>query len=344
MLCMMISGLKQPGNDIDVFLNPLIEDLKLLRNEGVDMFDTFKNESFWLHAVLFCTINDFPTYGNLSGYNVKCQKGCPICEAKTTYEQLKHERKIVYLGHHRFLKKYHLYRRLKEAFNGYQEHDICPAPWSGVEIYQKIKNVNVTFGKMKKKQTVSEIWKKRSIFFYLPYWCKLDVGHCIDVMHIANNVCDSLIGTLMNIKGKIKDDVNARLDLIEMNIWEDLTPLEVGKRTSLPVAYYNLSKKEKTRFCECLKGVKVPQCYLSNVKSHVSMNYFKLIGLKSALALQSCMRIVPSWSRNLSPAKTKGCPSGRLHSDAHVSIRAKKHQMCILASVLETTYLTRVLA
>jgi len=40
---MMISGPKQPGNDIDVYLNSLIEDLKLLWNEGVDVFDAFKN-------------------------------------------------------------------------------------------------------------------------------------------------------------------------------------------------------------------------------------------------------------------------------------------------------------
>ena len=38
-------------------------------------------------------------------------------------------------------------------------------------------------------------------FFYLPYWCKLDVRYCIDVMHKKKNVCDNLIGTLLNIKG-----------------------------------------------------------------------------------------------------------------------------------------------
>jgi len=73
-------------------------------------------------------------------------------------------------------------------------------------------------------------------FFYLPYWCKLDVRHCLDVMHVEQNVCDSLIGTLLNIKGKTKDGVNACLDLIEMNIREELTPREVGKRTYLPAA------------------------------------------------------------------------------------------------------------
>jgi len=34
MLSMMISGPKQPGNDIDVYLNPLIEDMKLLWDDG----------------------------------------------------------------------------------------------------------------------------------------------------------------------------------------------------------------------------------------------------------------------------------------------------------------------
>jgi len=100
-------------------------------------------------------------------------------------------------------------------------------------------------------------------------------------MHVKKNVCDSLIGILLNIKGKTKDGVNAHLDLTEMNILEELTPREVGKRTYLLAACYTLSKKEKTSFCECLKGVKVPQGYSSNVKSLVSLNDLKLIGLKS---------------------------------------------------------------
>jgi len=65
---------------------------------------------------------------------------------------------------------------------------------------------------------VTNIWKKKSIFFDLPYWSRLDVRLCIDVMHIEKNVCDSLIGTLLNINGKTKDGINARLDLIEINI------------------------------------------------------------------------------------------------------------------------------
>jgi len=77
---------------------------------------------------------------------------------------------------------------------------------------------------MKKKQNMTKIWKKRSIFFYLPYRFKVDVRQCIDVMHIEKNVCDSLIRIVLNIKGKTKDGVNARLNSIEINIREELAP------------------------------------------------------------------------------------------------------------------------
>ena len=78
MLSMMISSPRQPRNDIDVYLSPLIEDLTKLLDEGFAVFDGYQNETFKLRKMLFCTINDFPTYGNLSGYSVKGHRACPI--------------------------------------------------------------------------------------------------------------------------------------------------------------------------------------------------------------------------------------------------------------------------
>ena len=100
-------------------------------------------------------------------------------------------------------------------------------------------------------------------------------------MHVEKNVCDSLIGTLLNIKGKTNDSLNARLDMVDMKIREQLKPCDRGKRTYLPPAACTLSKKEKTSFCQCLYGIKVPQGYSSNVKSLVSLQDLKLVGLKS---------------------------------------------------------------
>ena len=98
-LCMMIAGPRQPGNDIDVYLTPLIEDLKQLWEEGVDVWDANVQQTFRLRTMVFCTINDFPAYGNLSGYSVKGHHACPICEKNTSFIQLKHGKKTVYTRH-----------------------------------------------------------------------------------------------------------------------------------------------------------------------------------------------------------------------------------------------------
>jgi len=99
MLSMMISGPRQSGKDIDVYLRPLIKDLRLLWNDGVEVFDAYEKVNFNLRALLFCTINDFSAYENLNGYSVKGHHICPICEKNTSYHQLKYERKTFYISH-----------------------------------------------------------------------------------------------------------------------------------------------------------------------------------------------------------------------------------------------------
>ena len=60
MLTLLISGPKQPGNDIYVYLVPLIDDLKELWDVGVDVYDAYKKKIFKLRVVLLWTVNDFP--------------------------------------------------------------------------------------------------------------------------------------------------------------------------------------------------------------------------------------------------------------------------------------------
>ena len=59
MMSVLIQGPKQPGNDIDVYLRPLVEELlQLWDANGVRVWDEHKKEEFDLHALLFVTIND----------------------------------------------------------------------------------------------------------------------------------------------------------------------------------------------------------------------------------------------------------------------------------------------
>ena len=59
MMPVLIQGPKQPGNDIDVYLRPLGDELLQLWNgRGVHVWDENEQEEFDLHALLFVTIND----------------------------------------------------------------------------------------------------------------------------------------------------------------------------------------------------------------------------------------------------------------------------------------------
>ena len=99
---------------------------------------------------------------------------------------------------------------------------------------------------------------KKSIFFELEYWMHLPIQHNLDVMHIEKNVCDSIIGTLLNIGGKTKYGVNSRMDLVEMGLREELAPQVNDRGTYLPLACYTLSLNEKRMVCETLYELKVP--------------------------------------------------------------------------------------
>ena len=114
--------------------------------------------------------------------------------------------------------------------------------------------------------------------FDLPYWSDLDVRHCIDVIHVEKNMCDSVIGTLLNIQGKTNDGLNTHQDLVKMSIHEQLHSMFDGKKIYLPPTCHTLSRKEKTSLCYC---VKVSQGYNSNIKSLVQLKNMKLVGLKS---------------------------------------------------------------
>jgi hypothetical protein len=63
---MIIFGPKQPGNDIDVFLEPLMEDMKILWEKGVKMMDVFLKNEFTLKAIIFVTITDYSSLFSLS--------------------------------------------------------------------------------------------------------------------------------------------------------------------------------------------------------------------------------------------------------------------------------------
>jgi len=172
MMSMLIPGPKSPGNNIDVYLQPLIDELKELWEKGVETWDAKVKKNFTLRAVLLWTVNDFPAYAMLSGWSTKGKFACPYCHKDTDYLWLKFGSKHCYMGHCRFLPSEHRWRRNKVSFNNKVEHREAPVPLSGEQVLQQYESFEqVTFGRTtckKRKQREEDNrwhnWRKKSIF------------------------------------------------------------------------------------------------------------------------------------------------------------------------------------
>jgi hypothetical protein len=123
MLTIFVSGTKQPGDSIDAYLRPLVDDLKILWKPSVpEVCDEYKRAEFTMHAMLFTTVNDNPAQRNLSRQSKRKGAACPHCLEDTCAILLRHSKKYVFMGHCRFLSKKHPYRAMDCQFNGEKEN------------------------------------------------------------------------------------------------------------------------------------------------------------------------------------------------------------------------------
>ncbi|KAL0355354.1 UNVERIFIED_CONTAM: hypothetical protein Sradi_3982300 [Sesamum radiatum] len=113
-------------------------------------------------------------------------------------------------------------------------------------------------------------WTKKSIFWELEYWSTHLIRYNLDVMHIEKNVFDNIFNTVMDIKGKTKDNLNARKDL---KIICNRPELEVDERRPnvMPKAVYTLTREQKRRICEWITYLKFSDGYASNLARCVDM-------------------------------------------------------------------------
>ncbi|WVZ81667.1 hypothetical protein U9M48_029020 [Paspalum notatum var. saurae] len=224
----------------DVFLEPLMEDMAKLWNDGI-----------------------------------KGKKGCLSCLDATTSEYLDGSKKVVYTKYRRFLVEGHRYRRkqFNNHFDGKDEKGSVPRRrHDSKHVFDMVKKINIVYGKkIKRTKPLIEV----HLFKYLPYWKDLEVPHAIDCMHLKKNVFDSTICTLMDTK----DGLKSRRDPVNMKIRSELHPMEQGNgKFMLPAASFNLTSAEKRELCLYLQGLKVPTGLSSNIRSLVSMKDLSISG------------------------------------------------------------------
>lgn len=131
MLSMKILEARQSRNDIDVYLSLLIEYFKVSWEESIDVDDVCSGENFKMCIMLFCSINDFLTYGNFFWYNVIGHKACLICESNTCSQQLHHAKRLFTLCILNFKDTIIHIVDCERLFNGEQEFDITSKSLTG---------------------------------------------------------------------------------------------------------------------------------------------------------------------------------------------------------------------
>ncbi|XP_071699583.1 uncharacterized protein [Rutidosis leptorrhynchoides] len=193
-LSLLIPGPSTPGNNIDVYMQPLVDELKELWDTGVNTFDASTKSYFTLHASLLWTVSDFPAYANLSGWSTKGKLACPSCHKETRSTRLSNSHKEIFMAHRHWLELLHPFRMDKDSFDGMEEREGPPRSLTGEQVLAVLKGFEIKFGKLVKDNlSLPYNWKKRN--------------------------------------GKTKDHLKGRYDLEEMSIRHELhpEPLSNGK-------------------------------------------------------------------------------------------------------------------
>ncbi|XP_004513291.1 uncharacterized protein [Cicer arietinum] len=229
-LTCLIPGPYNPKQNIDVYLQPLIDDLQRLWSNGILTYDISTKQNFIMKACLMWTINDFPAYGMLSGWGTQGKLACPHCMDDTKAFTLKYGGKNSWFDcHRRFLKANHSFKR--SFTKNRDEKDGQPYIYTGQEISEVVSNFpKVTEIGWKKKLNgygVGHNWKKRS---------------------------------------KTKDNGKARKDLSLLCFRGDLEMqvLSNGKMGK-PKANYTLTSSDAKLVCKWLKELRMPYGYASNL-------------------------------------------------------------------------------
>ena len=306
-LSILVPGPKNPKDKLDVFLQPLIAELNHLWDVGVNTYDISKKQNFMMRAALMWTVSDFPAYSMLSGWSTAGRLACPYCMDKSDAFTLKFNGKQSWFDNHRkFLPTNHPFRRNRTAF---QKNKIVttvpPAVHSGDDILTEIQSLGLKkVIEMDATGTNGPIcktygWRKRSIFWDLPYWGSNLIRHNLDAMHIEKNVFDNVFNTVLNVDGKTKDTFKSRQELNDYCRRPELKRNEATGK--YPRACYTLDKKARHTLCEWVKILKFPDGYVSNMGRCVDMKKLKLFGMKSHDCHVFMQRLIPIAFREILP-------------------------------------------
>ncbi|KAL0372098.1 UNVERIFIED_CONTAM: hypothetical protein Scaly_0891400 [Sesamum calycinum] len=194
----------------------------------------------------------------------------------------------------------HPYRRNKRAFTkGRVEKNEAPPRSNGEEVWHSVRYFKSAIEdpvSYPPGYGIEHKWTKRSIFWDLPSTNM--IRHNLDVMHIEKNVFDNIFNTVMNIKGKTKDNLNARKD-VEIICDRPEIAISGDRLGKMTKAVYTLDRDQKRKILEWIKVLRFPDGYTSNLGRCIDLNELKLHGMKSHDCHVFMERLIPTAFREM---------------------------------------------
>jgi hypothetical protein len=320
------------AENIDIFLEPLVDELMLLWQDGVQTRDAAAEEGariFNMKAMLVMTIHDLEAYSIINGCTVRGKHGCPKCGPNcVSWYSFSLSKNVYNAQYRRWLPPGHPYRQNYRAFDGTVEERQAPTNVTAAQTMTWAEERGrwlAAGGAPAREDPAHRTGVKRlSILFRLPYWkvswllglvvcidtlCMavfnryvhvyhtqdLPLRGSIDVMHVERNLCSSLLKLLLGMK----DTAEVRKDLeeegIRQNLW--LRHSSVGPNFVKPHAPYTFKPQEKRVFMNTLGNVIAPTGYAACFAKHVGPR--RLSGLKSHDFHVILQQILPVVVRNL---------------------------------------------
>jgi hypothetical protein len=95
------------GDNMDTYLQPLLEELQLLWHKGVWVHDAANyngTSHFKFKVILMWCIHDIPALGIMASCVTKCYHACPICGPQTySYQSNVLSKRVYYNQHQQWL-------------------------------------------------------------------------------------------------------------------------------------------------------------------------------------------------------------------------------------------------
>ena len=226
------------------------------------------------------TINDFLAYWMVSSWSTHGKLTCPYCmENNKAFTLINKGKMSFFYCHRRFLWKGFFYWHSWKGYFTFVSF-WWRIVWRGVKVWC------IVFGFQSGKQNflgfgLTYNWVKQSIFWELSYWKTNLLCYNLDVMHIEKNVFENIFNTVMDVKGKTKDDIKARMDITLFCHCKNMELVCDGSRVVKPKARFALEKNTQLLVYQWHKSLHFPDGHASNILRLVDLKDCRLYGMKS---------------------------------------------------------------